>query len=282
MDFKRVAILGNSNSYKGKSLHSRACAHTQKTPMKHSAGYPLKEKFDFRVRGVSSISCDTHKYGFAPKGTSVVMFSSKALRSCMYFVAPNWTGGIYATPTLAGSRSGGVIAAAWAAMVTLGYDGYVRATKQIVAAAKRIEDGVRAMGPSLQVLGTPDTSVVCFGSRELNVYMVNGAMSEKGWNLNALQKPACVHICVTLMNSTTTEQFLRDLRNAVEDVKRNPGKWKKCDSVAIYGTAGSAPKTAKSGLVTKFLDTLYTVDKEVERKEEAAVGGAAGDGVGLD
>lgn len=104
------------------------------------AGYPLKP-FDFGVKGVTSISVDTHKYGFTPKGSSVILYSEPKYRHYQFTVSTDWPGGIYGSPTVNGSRAGGVIAATWATMLFHGEDGYTEATKRIVDITKYIENG---------------------------------------------------------------------------------------------------------------------------------------------
>jgi sphinganine-1-phosphate aldolase len=205
---------------------------------------------------------DTHKYGFSPKGSSVVMYATEELRRFQYFVAPEWTGGIYASPTIAGSRPGSVIAATWSTLMSMGRKGYVDAARVILTSARRIAEGVAAMGGELCLYGSPDLSVVCFGARpgsSLNIYSVNDAMSERGWNLNKLQNPACVHICVTYANAPQAEAFLADLAAAVGEVRANPGKFK--DSAgAMYGLAAAIPdKSFVNAFAFTFLDALYKV-----------------------
>lgn len=100
-------------------------------------------EFDFDVDGVTSISVDTHKFGFAPKGSSVVLYRNADLRRHQFFVQPTWPGGIYATPTYAGSRPGALIAGAWATLVHLGRKGYETAAQQIFATADEIVAGIR-------------------------------------------------------------------------------------------------------------------------------------------
>ena len=223
----------------------------------------MRHAFDFAVPGVSSISCDTHKYGYSPKGSSVVMYATRALRQHQYFVAPEWTGGIYASPSIAGSRPGAVIAATWATMVSLGRKGYVDAARVILSAAQRIAAGVGAMGGDICLYGAPELSVVAFGpspGSRINIYNVNDAMVELGWNLNVMQNPACMHLCVTYANAGQAEAFLRDLAAAVADVRTAPpGKYRD-GSGAIYGLAASVPdKTLVSQVCFSFLDALYKV-----------------------
>ncbi|KAH7903806.1 PLP-dependent transferase [Hygrophoropsis aurantiaca] len=164
--------------------------------------------FDFRVDGVTSVSCDTHKYGFAPKGSSVIMYRSAALRRYQYYISPDWSGGVYASPSISGSRPGALIATTWAALHHLGRAGYLDACRAIVGAARKIAEGrrMRALGlddgiPELYVLGNPVASVVAFGARVSDgssVDPLGDAMGRRGWHLNALADPPAVHIACTV------------------------------------------------------------------------------------
>ncbi len=183
-------------------LHVDACLGSFLLPFLERAGFDAPA-FDFRIPGVTSISCDTHKYGFAPKvlllaisnrtsslikqGSSVVMYRDREMRQCAYFIATEWPGGIYASPTLAGSRPGSLVAGCWTAMVNTGQDGYLESCKSIVGARIRIEARIRAEIPELQVLGKPSVSVVAFTSEVLDIYRIGDHMSSLGWHLNGLQ-----------------------------------------------------------------------------------------------
>ena len=181
-------------------LHVDCCLGSFLIPFLRPLGYPLPP-FDFALPGVTSISCDTHKYGYAVKGSSVIMYRHPSIRAFQYFVAPDWTGGIYASPSMPGSRPGGLIAATWVALMAMGEAGYQQAAKEVMAVAKEIEDGVRRI-PGLTVLGSPCMSVIAFASTEtgLNIYAVNEAMHARKWALNTLQKPSALHVCVTMVH----------------------------------------------------------------------------------
>lgn len=240
-------------------LHVDCCLGSFLIASAAAAGHKLP-LFDFRVDGVTSISADPHKYGFAPKGSSVIMYSEAKYRHAQYFVAPEWTGGIYASPSIAGSRGGAAIAGCWATMLHLGKGGYVQQSQKILQAAAKIAEGVKAI-PEIQLYGKPDLSVVCFGPRKeskINIFNVGDAMSDKGWNLNTLQNPSCIHICVTAANAGRAEEFLSDLAAAVHEVMTAPpGKYKD-GSGAIYGLAASIPdKSLVNWFAYAFLDTLY-------------------------
>ena len=122
-------------------------------PWAEKLGYKVSP-FDFRVPGVTSISVDTHKYGYAAKGTSVILYHSKALRRYQYFTATDWPGGLYLSPTFAGSRSGALSATCWAAMISMGETGYLEASRKILETASQIKAGIDGI-ESLHVLGDP-------------------------------------------------------------------------------------------------------------------------------
>ena len=147
-----------------------------------------RTSFDFRVEGVSSISVDTHKYGFTPKGSSLLLFRDAAHRRCQYFTDADWPGGLYASSTLAGSKCGANIAAVWTSFLHFGVDGYTRACRQILEAAAYIKSETAKI-EGLRVLGDPQLSVIAWASDHLDIYALLDAMARKGWTMNPLQFP---------------------------------------------------------------------------------------------
>uniref|UniRef100_A0A8C2X949 sphinganine-1-phosphate aldolase n=1 Tax=Cyclopterus lumpus TaxID=8103 RepID=A0A8C2X949_CYCLU len=237
-------------------LHVDACLGGFLIVFMAKAGYPLAP-FDFRVKGVTSISADTHKYGYAPKGSSVILYSDKKYRHYQYFVAPDWQGGIYASPSVAGSRPGGIIAACWATMMHMGEDGYIDATKKIVSTARKIQkiNGVF-------VFGEPKVSVVAIGSDVFDIFRLSNALTSKGWNLNTLQYPSSIHICCTVLHtkSGVADQFVRDVKEQVAIIMKNP-KEKTTGMGAIYGMAQSIPDRSMVTEISRgFLDCLYSTE----------------------
>ncbi|KAI1894717.1 hypothetical protein AGOR_G00118620 [Albula goreensis] len=241
-------------------FHVDACLGGFLIVFMNKAGYPLAP-FDFRVKGVTSISADTHKYGYAPKGSSVILYSDQKYRHYQYFVAPDWQGGIYASPSVAGSRPGGIIAACWATMMHMGEHGYVEATKKIVQTARIIEAGCRKVD-GLFVFGQPEVSVVALGSDVFDIFRLSNALTAKGWNLNTLQFPSSIHICVTLLHTQpgVAEQFVSDVRDLVAVIMKNP-KEKTTGMGAIYGMAQSIPdRSMVTEISHGFLDCLYSTE----------------------
>ncbi|KAJ2309391.1 Dihydrosphingosine phosphate lyase [Coemansia sp. RSA 2705] len=239
-------------------FHIDSCLGSFIMPFLKEAGFP-EVVCDFRLPGVTSISCDTHKYGFAPKGTSVVMYANKQLRHYQYFTIATWPGGIYASPTIAGSRCGAVIASCWAAMAKMGRDGYLQECKNIVGCRIKLQRAVEQI-PELYVVGEPTSSVVAFASRwPVNIYGVMDEMKHRGWDLNPMQDPPCLHIACTRLTVPVADEFIRDLNESVVAVKANPDGYTK-GSQAIYGFAATVPdSTIVDEVAQGFIDTLYAV-----------------------
>lgn len=222
----------------------------------------FKEKiprFDFTVDGVTSMSADTHKYGYAVKGTSVVMFRTPELRKSMYFVDTEWPGGVYASHSVAGSRPGCLIAACWTSLIALGFNGYLQKAQGIAATQARIKQSIANDFPDLVLCGDSYSTVVGFTSanlKALNIFGVMQAMNKRGWSLNALQKPNSLHLCVTGRHVGKEEEFLSDLHAAIEETKSDPSI---CEEGAapIYGLAYGMPdRSLVDTVIVSYLDTL--------------------------
>jgi sphinganine-1-phosphate aldolase len=251
-------------------LHVDCCLGSFLVPFLDKAGFETVP-FDFRLKGVTSISCDTHKYGFAPKGNSTVLYRNQSLRSYQYFIDPSWSGGVYASPGMAGSRPGALIAACWTSLMSVGEAGYLAACTEIVGTTKKLMDRIRtspALNGELEILGNPLVSVIAFRATTLNVYDLADAMTAKGWHLNALQNPPALHVAVTLPLVKVWERLAADLESAVEAEREKErarlveGKKAKGqapgDAAALYGVAGSLPnKSVVVDLAKGFLDLLY-------------------------
>ncbi|MCJ1430122.1 hypothetical protein MMC29_008037 [Sticta canariensis] len=265
-----ITALSRLALRKSLPLHVDCCLGSFLVPFLSRAGFP-SAPFDFTLKGVTSISCDTHKYGFAPKGTSTLLYRTASLRTYQYFVTANWSGGVYASPSIAGSRPGSLIASCWASLMSQGENGYISACHSIVGAAKKFEAAVRehpCLSGDLSVLGHPLVSVVAFSSKTLNIYDIADALSAKGWSLNALQNPPAIHVAVTVPIVSALDSLVADLvavveaERELERVRVAEGKGAKGgargDTAALYGVAGSLPnKSVVVQLAGGFLDTLY-------------------------
>ena len=228
-----IPALGELAQQRGIGLHVDGCLGGFILPFGEELGVEDIPLFDFRVPGVTSISADTHKYGYAFKGSSTLLFRDKALRNGQYFFVSGWTGGKYMSPGIEGSRSGGLLAATWAAMVQLGRDGYRRYAEAIFATAADMMAAVRSH-PELRIMGSP-TFCFSFTSDEFDIYHVNDVMREKGWRFNGQQYPNAIHMAVTRPQTQpgVAEQFAADLAEAVAIAKER--KDEALFSAAIYG-----------------------------------------------
>ncbi|KAF5793752.1 putative sphinganine-1-phosphate aldolase [Helianthus annuus] len=141
-----------------------------------------------------------------------------------------------------------MIAGAWAAMISLGQEGYLEHTREIMEASKRIQQGVKEI-PELFIVGRPDMTIVAFGSNVTDIFEVNDILSSKGWHLSPLQRPNSIHICVTLQHVPVVDEFLNDLKDSVQTVKKNPGPISG-GLAPIYGAAGKIPDR---GMVNELL-----------------------------
>jgi sphinganine-1-phosphate aldolase len=249
IDADTVALVGSACNYgygtvdpidelsalavqRGVGLHVDSCLGGYILPFGQKLGYDVPV-YDYRLPGVTSISADTHKYGYAFKGSSVCTFRDKALRNAQYFFLTDWSGGKYCSPGMDGSRSGGLLAATWAAMVSFGWEGYLRYAKKIFETSAVMQDAVRSH-PELHMLGKP-TFLFSFTSDEFDVYHVNDFMRLRGWRFNGQQYPNALHMAVTRPQTQpgVAEAFAADLAEAVQYAREH--KDEPAQSGAIYG-----------------------------------------------
>jgi len=204
---------------RGILCHVDACVGGFMLPFVRDLGYPVPP-FDFGVPGVTSMSVDLHKYGYAAKGASVVLYRDTALRRYQYFAYTDWPGGIYVSPSMAGTRPGGAIAAAWAVMHRLGHGGYLDIAREVMDAARRLRRGIDAI-EGVRVLGAPHMSVMCIGANHLDIYEVGDEMQARGWHLDRQQSPPSLHLTVNHAHVHSVDQFVGDLREAVAASQRD-------------------------------------------------------------
>jgi sphinganine-1-phosphate aldolase len=209
-----IAEMGEVTLRHGVGLHVDGCLGGFILPFGQELGYDIP-LFDYRVPGVTSISADTHKYGYALKGTSVLTFRDRELRNAQYFYLTDWSGGKYCSPGMEGSRSGGLIAATWAAMVQLGREGYRRYAQQIFETSAAMQAAVTSHR-ALRIVGHP-TFLFSFTSDDFDIYHVNDFMRTRGWRFNGQQYPNALHMAVTRPQTQegVADAFATDLADAV-------------------------------------------------------------------
>ena len=225
-----------SRSTTGSGLHVDSCLGGFILPFGQELGYDIPV-FDFRLPGVTSMSADTHKYGYALKGTSVLTFRDKALRNAQYFFLTDWSGGKYCSPGMEGSRSGGLLAATWASMVQLGREGYRHYAKAIFETATR-DAGLGAIPPRAADSRAIPRSCSASPPTIFDIYHVNDFMRTRGWRFNGQQYPNALHMAVTRPQTQpgVADAFATDL-----DRRRRLRRWSTRTS-----SPGRAPSTAAS------------------------------------
>jgi glutamate/tyrosine decarboxylase-like PLP-dependent enzyme len=211
-----IEALGKLAQEKNAWLHVDACVGGYIAPFVRMNGGDVPA-FDFAVDGVHSISADLHKYGYCAKGASTVLFRSEALRQHMVFDCDNWPGGRMITPTLAGTRPGGAISAAWAVMNFLGVEGYRAKHKLVTDARETIEAGVRALG--FEVLGKPQLGIVAFSHPEVDVFALYKNMYKRGWFTSLTTEPKALHLMLSPFHSQVTATYLEDLAASLAAVR---------------------------------------------------------------
>ena len=247
-----LAALASSH---GILCHVDACLGGMLLPFLRKLGHPLPP-FDFSVPGVTSMSCDLHKYGYAAKGASTVLYRTRELRRHQFVAYTDWSGGLYGSPSMTGTRAGGPIAAAWAVLNYLGEAGYKRMAADTLATAKALLAGLPQI-PGLRVLGEPDMSVMAFtsDSEALDIYRVGDEMDARGWHVDRQQRPPSLHLMITAAHTGLAPKILADLAASVEAARlAGPAT---SGAAAMYGMMGSIPdRSMVRDFVLDFMDGL--------------------------
>ncbi|WP_439135080.1 pyridoxal phosphate-dependent decarboxylase family protein [Pseudomaricurvus sp.] len=255
-------------------LHVDACVGGFILPFFEMNGEDLP-LWDYRVPGVTSISADIHKYGFAAKGASTITYRNLEYLKHQMFVHQDWPGGVFASSALLGTRPGGAYSAAWATLQYFGEDGYRRLAADTLEAINTMKRGVEQI-PELAIMGNPQGPLFAYQSvdPEVNIYAVGDQMDKKGWQVNRNQKPAGLHAMVTAHHLNVVDQYLTDLKECVAIVKANP-ELAEQGGAATYGMMAHIPLR---GLVKKKVLDIYASmyqagGGQVNLAEEAQIDG---------
>ena len=242
---------------RGILCHVDACVGGYLLPFLQKLGYALPP-FGFEVDGVTSLSVDIHKYGYAAKGASVILYKDAQLRRHQYFAYTDWTGGIYVSPAMAGTRPGGPIAAAWAMIHRLGEEGYMDIAQRVMAATQKLKRGIEQI-PDLEILGHPPASLLSVGAKERDIYQIADELTLKGWHFDRQQHPPSLHLTVSQGNIQSVDEFLEDLRHAVEltpPVTAEQRLKARVTSMALGGMVKLLPERMVSKITTVAADKL--------------------------
>jgi sphinganine-1-phosphate aldolase len=240
IDENTVLVVGSSPNYpygvidpitelaalamdRGVLMHVDGCLGGWMLPWWERLGEPVPP-WDFRVPGVTSLSADIHKYGYAFKGASLILYRDPAMTQHQWFLYDDWPGGLYGSVTTAGTRPAAPIAGAWAAITHLGEDGYLRKATQVRDATRAFQAGIGGI-PELRITSDPDLSVFEFGAADpatLDIGAVGDVMDDRGWNLD--RQPGGLHVMVSPYHVHMVDQFVADLADAVATHGPSRGK----------------------------------------------------------
>ena len=204
---------------------------------------------------IQSISIDPHKFGYAPKGSSILLWKNKKMRHNQYFVVNDWTGGIYASVSLPGSRVGNQIATTWGALLFNGINGYEKYSKNIIESTIFLKNEINKLN-TFHVIGNPNINVVAFYSDVYSVGDLLENFKKHNWNLNILQYPTCLHICITPKNMN----YIKEVPNILcEMFNKKTNENKNTGIASIYGMSAQIPdKSIINDIIYYYLD--YTTN----------------------
>ncbi len=206
-------------SQAGCLMHVDACVGGFLLPFLKMNGVDLPE-FDFSVHGVTSMSADVHKYGYAAKGASVVLYKNPDLRKSQYYVKTDWSGGIYGSPSFLGTRGGGPIAAAWTTLNVIGMDGYTKMAKEVYDEVQKIKKVIIEEITDVYILGNPKTTLFAIASDSIDVFELADELAILGWTINRQQNPMSLHIILNAIHIGKADVFLNDLKTAIAITKK--------------------------------------------------------------
>ncbi|MCS7073578.1 MAG: aminotransferase class V-fold PLP-dependent enzyme, partial [Bacteroidia bacterium] len=253
-------------------LHVDACVGGFMLPFVKKLGYSLP-KYDFELPGVTSISVDVHKYGYAAKGASVILYRNKALRRKQFFVYTEWLGGIYGSPTITGTRAGGAMAAAWAIIHHLGEEGYLRIADAVMKTTIRLKEGISQID-GLYIISNPEMSCLAFGSDKIDIYTLGDEMSLRGWHIDRQQFPPSLHLTVNYAHITVVDEFLSDLAECVAKIQKF--SLNKVANQAVVTLTKGLTKILPDNLVSKLTSLSAAIGGSSLPKRTAAMYGMMG------
>ena len=259
-DIKALAKVAKKHNV---GLHVDACLGGMLIQFMEKAG--LKQPvIDFRIPEVTSISCDIHKWGLAPKGCSVVLYRDASLRKYQTFKISDFPGGLYVTASINGSKAGFVIAAAWATMLHCGESRYIEVCRSVCTAASAFKTAVDA-NPHLRVMGDPVANTVSFTSDRIDIYTLKDQLQAKGWIFQAQQFPPAIHLGVTVEHTKdgVMAQLLQDLDACVTELEKvTPVGKKMRHDAQMYGATQSVPdRSIVNDVLGAYVDKYYVATK---------------------
>lgn len=248
--------------------HVDACVGGFMLPWVEALEYPL-EPWDFRVAGVTSISADVHKFGYGAKGCSLLLHRNDRLLKQHLYVQTDWSGGIYATAGLAGTRPGGAIAAAWASLRGLGRTGFLATAKTNLKAAADLRHQLEAI-PEIEIIGKPCMNIIAYRTRENkpDLFVLADFLEERGWQVDRQHKPLSLHLTVMKHHVPVIDDYVRDVREGLAFAKKQPERSAR-GTAALYGLMARLPAGGMIRQQVRQLVRSWYVKGEGEPRENA-------------
>jgi glutamate/tyrosine decarboxylase-like PLP-dependent enzyme len=253
-----IAEIGEFAQSRNIPFHVDACFGGFILPWLEELGHDVPV-FDFRVPGVTSMSADIHKYGYAAKGASIVVYRSMDYLKHQFYVSTDSPVGIYASPTLLGTRPGGPIAAAWATLLAMGREGYLDLARRTMEAKAQLLSGLREID-GLEILGSEHATIVTWRASdpEVSTYAIADQLTERGWGVDRQQMPASIHCTVTANHLDAVEPYLKDVAESLDAVRANPDLAREGEA-AMYGMMAKVPIRGAVKLgVMKVMEAMYS------------------------
>lgn len=223
-----IRDLGDIAEERDLWLHVDAC-HGLIAPFVRELGFSVLE-FDFALPHVSTISVDLHKWGFSPKGCSIILHRDISYQQYQSFDFNNWQAGRYRSATFAGTRPGGSIAAAWAVLNYLGRNGFRKIAQTVMEVKKALTQGIKRID-GLRLFGEPELGIITFGSEDIDIFEVADAMNDRKWSIARTSEPPGIHLVVSPAHAKIMDDFLNDLAETVANVRAGKSLCEKGETI---------------------------------------------------
>ena len=238
----------------GIGMHVDACVGGFMLPFLKKLGHDIPP-FDFAVEGVTAMSADLHKYGFTAKGASVVIYRDKDLRRFQFFVSKDWPGGMFASPTVTGTRPGGSIAAAWATLQAFGEEGYLKMYQELFETREKFRKGLEAIG--MKIVGKPIGTLFAYESPGVSIFVIADLLERKGWFVDRQMMPDSIHLTITPAHAPIVDRYVNDVKDAYAEAKAHPELAGE-GMAAMYGMVAKIPDPAMAHqFLYQYMDQRY-------------------------
>lgn len=253
-----IPEIGNIAQKHRLPFHVDACIGGFILPWMEREGHTLPCPWDFRVPGVTSMSADIHKFGYSAKGASVILYRGMEYLRHQFFIATEFPGGIYISPTLMGTRPGGAIAAAWAGMMHLGQNGYRQYVRQMIDGTNHLRTLLSAL-PEIEIIGDPCMNILSYTTKgdRPDLFAVADRMEYHGWMVDRQQTPDCIHLTLTPTNVPAIDRYVEDLKESLEYARLHPHAAGE-GNAALYGMMARIPFRGMVEMnVRQLLENMY-------------------------